>query len=145
MAASLWRRQALNIVFYRKRFRAISPALFSSQPPGKWDYSEEEISDIVRHMQELALLKATENEAEDKNQVSYLKSMMKIAQALSEISHVTVADTEPHPLYDHFGCDAHAKNDHHFGSEILSKEKLKDNYLQLPSIPAGSASRNTSR
>lgn len=69
MAAALWRRKALDIVFCRKRFKAISHAFFSSKPPSKWDYSEEEISNIVHHMQELALLKATENEAEDKNQV----------------------------------------------------------------------------
>ena len=70
MAATLWRRKALNIFFCRKRFRVVSPHFFSSQPPGKWNYSEEEISDIVRHTQELALLKATENETEERNQVS---------------------------------------------------------------------------
>lgn len=69
--------------------------------------------------------------------------MMKIAQNLSEISHVTDETKEPHPFQDHFGRDAH--HTHHFGTEILPQEKLKDNYLQLPSIPAASANRNTSR
>ena len=70
---------------------------------------------------------------------------MKIAQALSEISHVTDSDTEPNPLCDHFYSDAHTDHTHQFGAEILPKERLKDNYLRLPSIPAASASRNISR